>query len=35
VTDISITARPASLPREPLFAPLSSSGWVNVGGRWR
>ena len=35
VTDISITARPGSLPREPLFAPLSSSGWVNVGGRWR
>jgi hypothetical protein len=34
VTDISITARPASLPREPLFAPLSSSGWTNVGGRW-
>jgi len=35
VTDISITARPASLPREPLFAPLSSSGWTNIGGRWR
>jgi hypothetical protein len=34
VTDISITARPGSLPREPLFAPISSSGWVNVGGRW-
>ena len=35
VTDISITARPGSLPREPLFAPLSSSRLVNVGGRWR
>ena len=33
VTDISITATPRSLPREPLFAPLSSSGWTNVGGR--
>ena len=33
VTDISITARPAVLPREPLYAPISNSGWVNVGGR--
>ena len=34
VTDISITATPRSLPREPLFAPISASGWTNVGGRW-
>ena len=35
VTDISITATPRSVAREPLFAPVSSSGWVNIGGRWR
>ena len=33
VTDMSITAQPRSVSREPLFAPISSSGWVNVGGR--
>lgn len=33
VTDMSITARPRSVAREPLFAPISSSGWVNIGGR--
>ena len=33
VTDISITARSGSFSREPLFAPISNSGWVNVGGR--
>ena len=35
VTEISITATPRSVAREPLFAPVSSSGWVNIGGRWR
>lgn len=35
VTDISITATPRSMAREPLFAPISSSGWVNIGGRRR
>ncbi len=33
VTDMSITATPRSVAREPLFAPISSSGWVNIGGR--
>jgi len=33
VTDLSITATPRSVAREPLYAPLSSSGWTNVGGR--
>ena len=33
VTDMSITAAPRSVAREPLFAPISNSGWVNIGGR--
>ena len=33
VTDMSITAAPRSVAREPLFAPISSSGWVNIGGK--
>jgi hypothetical protein len=33
VTDLSITAQPRSVARAPLFAPISSSGWVNIGGR--
>jgi len=33
VTDMSITAAPRLVAREPLFAPISSSGWVNVGGK--
>ena len=33
VTDLSITAAPRSVARAPLHAPLSASGWTNVGGR--
>jgi len=33
VTDLSITAAPRSVARAPLHAPLSASGWVNIGGR--
>jgi len=34
VTDMSITAvPPRSVAREPLFAPISARGWVNIGGK--
>tara|TARA_B100001109_G_scaffold11320_2_gene8488 strand:+ start:2433 stop:7157 length:4725 start_codon:yes stop_codon:yes gene_type:complete len=35
VRDIDITARRLPLPRAPLFAPMSESGYVVVGGRRR
>ena len=35
VRDIDITARQLPLPRAPLFAPMSESGYVVVGGRRR
>ena len=33
VTDLSMAATPRSVARAPLYAPISSSGWTNVGGK--
>ena len=33
ITDISITSRLESFSRRTIHAPISSTGWVNVGGR--